>query len=74
MQNVQSPKSIPPLRRRVHPHADTLRRHGELAVPALVDRDRLAAPAQQVRPLLARMALADEHAFRRRWAVAEDAC
>jgi hypothetical protein len=61
--HLQRPKLIPPIRRSVHPDADTPRRDGKLAIPARIDHDRPVAPAQDVGPFLARMVPADEHAF-----------
>jgi hypothetical protein len=52
---------LPPLSIRTHPHGNTRPRTLEQPVPLVINLDLALLPAQQIRPLLARMHLADGH-------------
>jgi hypothetical protein len=64
---------LPPLSIRTHPHSNTRTRTLEQPVPLVINLDLALLPAQQIRPLLARMHLADGHPDLARARVTHDA-
>ena len=56
------------------PNTDALTADGKHSVAFIVDDNSPIDPAEQIRPLLARMFFADEHALSSRRAVAEETC